>query len=224
MIYNNIKEAVFKERLNRFEALVQIDGNDEIVHVKNTGRCRELLINGTKVILQQMSGDRKTKYDLICVYKGEKLINMDSQAPNKAVFEWLSEGNLINADYIKPECKYENSRFDFYAEADCKKYFIEVKGVTLEENGVVMFPDAPTERGVKHINELVKCVEEGYEAYIIFVVQMEKVKYFTPNVKTHKEFADALKIAHEKGVKIICVDCKVKENEIKINNFADIVL
>ena len=224
MIYNNIKEAVFKERLNRFEALVQIDGCDEIVHVKNTGRCRELLIEGARVILQQMSGNRKTKYDLICVYKGEKLINMDSQAPNKVVFEWLSEGNLINADYIKPECKYENSRFDFYAESGEEKYFIEVKGVTLEENGIVMFPDAPTERGVKHINELVKCTEEGYGAYIIFVVQMENVTYFTPNIKTHRAFADTLKFAEEQGVKVICVDCEVKENEMKIKNFVDVVL
>ncbi len=224
MIYSNICKGIFRERLNRFEAIVEIDGKDTTVHVKNTGRCRELLIDGAKVILQKMPGSRKTKYDLICVYKGDRLINMDSQAPNKVVFEWLLEKNLINADYVKAECKYENSRFDFYAEGNNKKYFIEVKGVTLEENNVVMFPDAPTVRGVKHINELVKCIDDGYEAYIIFVVQMENADYFTPNVKTHKEFADALKKAQKKGVNVVCMDCVVKEDELKINNFVQIKL
>ena len=224
MIYENVKEAVFKERLNRFEAVVEIDGKKEVVHVKNTGRCKELLIDGAKVVLQKMGGNRKTNYDLICVYKGDMLVNMDSQAPNKVVYEWLVEKNLINADYVKPEYKYKNSRFDFYAEGNGKKYMIEVKGVTLEENGVVLFPDAPTERGVKHIKELIECVNEGYEAYIIFVVQMEGMKYFTPNVKTHKEFADTLAYAKERGVNVVCLDCFVKENSLKVNKFVQIEL
>ncbi len=224
MIYENVVEGTFVERLNRFEAIVLVNEKEELCHVKNTGRCKELLIKGVRVILQQMEGCRKTKYDLICVYKGERLINMDSQAPNKVVKEWLLDKNLINADYVKPECKYENSRFDFYAEGNNKKYFIEVKGVTLEENNVALFPDAPTQRGVKHIKELIKCMEDGYEAYIIFVIQMEGITMFTPNEKTHKEFAEALKEAKQKGVKIICVDCNVKENELKIDNFVHIKL
>ncbi len=217
-------EGIFLERLNRFEAVVEINREKNLVHVKNTGRCKELLVSGARVLLQEMTGNRKTKFDLICVYKGNTLVNIDSQAPNKVVYEWLLEKNLINAEYVKPEYKFENSRFDFYAEGNNKKYLIEVKGVTLEEKGVVLFPDAPTQRGVKHINELIKSIEMGYEAYIIFVVQMQGIEYFTPNRKTHREFAEALENAEKKGVNIVCVDCLVKENELKINNFVQIKL
>ena len=223
MKYERIKSGIFLSRPNRFIANIEIDGETQICHVKNTGRCRELLTEGAKVFVQESDNpNRKTKFDLISVYKGDRLINMDSQIPNKVFYEWIKCGNLFqNITYIKPECKYGSSRFDFYAETKDSKNFIEVKGVTLEENGVVMFPDAPTERGLKHINELIECKKEGYGAYIVFVVQMENVRYFTPNVKTHREFAQALKRAEQAGVRIVCVDCIVKRDEITVNNFVE---
>ncbi|MDF2803338.1 MAG: sfsA, partial [Anaerocolumna sp.] len=177
MIYNNIKAGIFKARPNRFVAHIEIDGHIEICHVKNTGRCKELLLPDCIVYVEEASNTaRKTKYSLIAVLKGEKIINMDSQIPNKAVHEWLLEGNLFqDITLIKPEKVYGNSRFDFYIETSKQKIFMEVKGVTLEEDGVVRFPDAPTERGVKHMNELISCTKQGYEAYILFVIQMEDV-------------------------------------------------
>ena len=222
MIYENIKKGKFISRPNRFIANVWIDGKEEICHVKNTGRCKELLVPGATVFVQEFNkAQRKTKFDLISVYKGDLLVNMDSQAPNKVFGEWL--GNYFkNITLVKPETKYKNSRFDFYVEADGKKIFIEVKGVTLEENGIVMFPDAPTERGVKHLNELCRCVEDGYEAYVFFVTQMEKAKYFTPNRKTHREFADALLKAQKAGVNICCVNCKVTQNSLFIKDFIEV--
>ena len=222
MIYENIKKGKFISRPNRFIANVWIDGKEEICHVKNTGRCKELLVPGATVFVQEFNkAQRKTKFDLISVYKGDLLVNMDSQAPNKVFGEWL--GNYFkNITLVKPETKYKNSRFDFYVEADGKKIFIEVKGVTLEENGIVMFPDAPTERGVKHLNELCRCVEDGYEAYVFFVTQMEKVKYFTPNRKTHMEFADALLKAQKAGVNICCVNCKASQNSLFIKDFIEV--
>ena len=164
MTYKNIIPGIFISRPNRFTAEVEIDGNIEICHVKNTGRCKELLIPGAEVYLQKSDNpNRATKYDLIAVRKGERLINMDSNAPNKVFFEYLQSGAYIkNITLIKPEARYGSSRFDFYVEAEGRRIFIEVKGVTLEENGVVMFPDAPTERGVKHLNELMRCASEGY--------------------------------------------------------------
>lgn len=218
MIYENIKEGSFICRPNRFIAQVNIDGKEETVHIKNTGRCRELLTPGARVFLQYSdSSKRKTSYDLISVYKGERLINMDSQAPNKVFGEFLAQGGLFEApELIKPECKYENSRFDFFVKTKDSEAFIEVKGVTLEENGVVLFPDAPTERGVKHINELIKAKNAGFDAYIAFVVQTENVKYFTPNRATHPQFADALKEAEKHGVNILCCDCRVTENSLNI--------
>ena len=202
MKYENIIKARFISRPNRFIAEVEIDGNIEIAHVKNTGRCKELLMEGTTVYVQKSDNPaRKTKYDLITVVKNGMLINMDSQAPNKVFGEWVSQGNFAaDVDLIKPECKYGNSRFDFYIEAGGRKIFAEIKGVTLEEEGIVMFPDAPTERGVKHIKELCECVKNGYEGYIFFIIQMEQCKYFTPNKATHPEFAEALKKASECGV------------------------
>ena len=216
MKYNNVYIGEFTERPNRFIAYVKINEKIEICHVKNTGRCRELLMPGVKVIVAKDDNPkRKTKYDLIAVYKGSHLINIDSQAPNKIFFEYLKNQREIR--FIKPEAKYKNSRFDFYIETDKKKIFIETKGVTLEENDIFMFPDAPTERGVKHLNELCDCVKEGYEACVVFIIQADYGTLFTPNSKTHKEFSDALKKAEKCGVKIYCFNCIVGEDEIELN-------
>ena len=226
MFYDDIIVGNFISRPNRFIAKVNIKGKEKTVHVKNTGRCKELLKDNTIVFCQHFnSKNRKTDYDLISVYKGDRLINMDSQAPNRVIHELLLSGKLFNdVEIIKPEFKYKNSRFDFYVITKSKKIFIEVKGVTLEDNGVVLFPDAPTQRGLKHINELIEAKKDGYESYIIFVVQMENVKYFTPNMKTHPEFGEALRNAKKNGVNIICYDCKVTENTLEINNQVDIKL
>ena len=220
MIYENIVTGNFLSRPNRFIAQVNINGITETVHVKNTGRCKELLTDNAKVLCQHFANtNRKTAYDLISVYKGDRLINMDSQAPNKVFKEFLEKNILFeNIEIIKPECKYQNSRFDFYVKTADKEIFIEVKGVTLEENGVVLFPDAPTERGIKHLNELITAKSHGYDAYVVFVVQMENVKYFTPNSKTHKAFAKALLNAKNNGVNVLCYDCKVTETTLDINN------
>lgn len=218
MKYKNMKMGRFIDRPNRFIANIEIDGEIETCHVKNTGRCKELLIPNASVIVSEgMQPGRKTKYDLISVFKGDRLINIDSQSPNKIVLEWLQKGNLFkDVHFIKPEAKYKNSRFDFYVETKHERIFIEVKGATLEENGVVMFPDAPTERGVKHINELVDCINNGYKAYVIFVVQMKDVLYFMPNDDMHKEFGQALRLAKEQGVEILAFDCFVTEDSIEI--------
>ncbi len=226
MRYNNIKKAVFKSRPNRFIAICAADGEEQVCHVKNTGRCKELLIPGVTVYLEEReSKDRKTKFDLIAVLKGDTLFNIDSQAPNKVFGEWLSKGNLFrDFSLIRPETKYKNSRFDFYIEHSMGKAFVEVKGVTLEENGVLKFPDAPTERGVKHIGELCDAVENGYEAYIAFIVQTDRAEFFTPNRKTHPEFADALEEAQKKGVKIICLSCRIKPDLIEINGYVPVKL
>lgn len=226
MTYQNIKKAKFIERPNRFIAYCEINGKTEVCHVKNTGRCKELLIPGVTVYVQEAnSPTRKTKYDLISVVKGDRLINIDSQAPNKVFYEWAISGKFLpDITLIKPESVFQNSRFDFYIETENKKAFVEVKGVTLEEKGVVMFPDAPTERGVKHIEELIQAKKQGYEAFIVFIVQMESVNYFTPNIKTHKTFADKLKEANKYGVKVICYDCKVSENSLSVNDRINIIL
>lgn len=226
MKYDNIVKGKFISRPNRFIAHVEINGKKEISHVKNTGRCKELLISGVNVFLQENDNpNRKTKFSLIAVEKGNRLINIDSQIPNKVVNEWLENGNLFkDITLIKPETKYGNSRFDFYVETKEKKIFIEVKGATLEENGVVRFPDAPTERGVKHINELCECKKEGYEAYIIFVIQMKGVMYFEPNMKTHKEFGYALKKAKDSGVNILALDCEVTRETIVMGQYVNVKL
>lgn len=226
MIYDNVEKGIFRSRPNRFIAIVEVNGKDEVCHVKNTGRCRELLINGTEVILQKSSNQkRKTKYDLISVYKNGILINMDSQAPNKVFYEWALKGNFLpDIGLIKPEFTYGKSRFDFYIETGKEKIFVEVKGVTLEKDGVAMFPDAPTECGVKHVNALAECIKAGYKAYVIFVVQMEKAEYFTPNRETHEEFADALINACKSGVKIMALSCKVEENCLVIEDTLQVKL
>lgn len=220
MIYPEIQKAYFISRPNRFVAKVSINGKETAVHVKNTGRCRELLTEGAEIWLEKSNNtNRKYQYSLVTVKKGSRMVNMDSQAPNKAVGEWLSEGGLFSdVKLIKPECKYGNSRFDFYVEYEDKKAFIEVKGVTLENEGVVSFPDAPTERGSKHLRELCECVKEGYEAYIIFVIQMKDVLCFTANAEHDPDFARALKEAHRDGVRILAYDCIVAEDEMKIGD------
>ncbi|MGN0143988.1 MAG: DNA/RNA nuclease SfsA [Clostridium sp.] len=227
MKYDKMTKGIFQSRPNRFIANVEINGVNEVCHVKNTGRCKELLIPGKTTVYVQESDNpnRKTKYSVIGVLKGDRKINMDSQVTNKVVHEWISKGNLFNdVTLIKPEKKYKNSRFDFYVETKTEKAFIEVKGATLEENNIVRFPDAPTERGVKHIHELCECLKEGYKAYIIFVIQMKDVLYFTPNDETHKEFGDALREAEKKGVKIIAVDCNVTEDSIDICDYVGVKL
>lgn len=226
MTYNNIFRAKFISRPNRFIANIEIDGKAEVAHVKNTGRCKELLTDGATVFVQKSDNpNRKTKYDLIGVIKGDRMINMDSQIPNKVFGQWAeSSGFFGSLTLIKSEKTYGNSRFDYYLETETDKIFVEVKGVTLEEDGVVLFPDAPTERGVKHINELCRCIDDGYKAYIFFIIQMDNVKYFTPNRKTHPAFADALKNAAEKGVGIYALDCKVTENSIVADNFIEVML
>lgn len=216
MKYNNIVKGEFIDRPNRFIANVLIDNDIEVCHVKNTGRCKELLVKGSTVYLQKSDNlNRKTKFDLIAVQKGDRLINMDSQIVNYVALEFIPE-LFDNIRLIKPEYKYGNSRLDIYVETDTEKIFIEVKGVTLENDGVVSFPDAPTERGVKHLRELQKAVTEGYRAYVLFVVQMADVKYFEPNSKTHPEFADELKKAKENGVIPLAFDCAVTPDSIKI--------
>lgn len=218
MRYKNICKGRFLRRPNRFIAIVDIEGEETICHVKNTGRCRELLLEGSTVFLEDCgeNTNRKTRYDLIAVYKKDMLVNVDSQAPNKVVGEYLP---ILFPDILmaRPEKKYKNSRFDFYVETEKKKLFLEVKGVTLEENGTARFPDAPTERGIKHMQELMACMEDGYDAYIIFVIQMEGMKQFEPNVTTHPAFGKVLKEAEDAGVKIRCLGCTVEPDELWIS-------
>ena len=218
MKYENTKRAVFLDRPNRFIAHVDLNGQTETVHVKNTGRCKELLIPGTEVILEEsVNPARKTKYDLICVNKSGRWINMDSQAPNKAAEEWVAAGNLFPEEVtVRREKTYGNSRFDLYVESEERKAFIEVKGVTLEENDIVRFPDAPTERGIKHLHELMKAASDGYEAYLLLVIQMKDVRYFEPNRETHPKFGETLKEAADAGVHILAYDCAITEDSMKI--------
>ena len=224
MKYKIITEGEFISRPNRFVAYVFVDGKEELCHVKNTGRLGELLKKGSKVYLEKSENPkRKTKYDIIAVYKGDALINIDSQASNKIFGEWIIKSNYFGEIiYLKPEAKYENSRFDFYIETKEKKIFVEVKGVTLEDDGVLKFPDAPTARGIKHIKELKNSVEDGYEAYVFFIVQMEKVKYFTPNKGTHSEFYTELLNASKSGVQIKCLNCCVDKHSITAKSFVDV--
>lgn len=219
MRYERISEAAFLSRPNRFVAYVEREGKQEICHVKNTGRCRELLAPGARVYLQESDNPaRKTRYDLVAVRKGERIVNMDSQIPNYAVREWLEAGNLFQKiSLLRPEMRYGNSRFDLYLEADGKRIFMEIKGVTLEENGEARFPDAPTERGVKHIRELINCVKDGYEAYVMFVIQMKGVYSIKPNDQMHPAFGEALREAALAGVKVLAYDCNVTEDSIRLD-------
>ena len=262
MKYENVKEGIFIARPNRFIGEVLLDGKKEKVHVKNTGRCKELLIEGARVFLAEASNpERKTKYDLIAVYKDlskekglpqkEKsphslLVNLDSQAPNTVFYEYAAAGHFVN-DIVemKREKAYKDSRLDLYIKTkgkdrnighireghitesmkdqrpeQVKEYMIEIKGVTLEENGLALFPDAPTERGIKHIRDLIKAKEEGYEAYIVFIIQMEGMKAFSPNRKTHPEFGQALDEAKKAGVNILALEAKVTRDSLFLTDDA----
>lgn len=224
MKYDNTVKGIFLERPNRFIAYCEIRGRTELCHVKNTGRCKELLVKGAMVILQEFSDTaRKTKFDIIAVYKNGKLINMDSAAPNKAAWEFIPE-LLGGVDYLKPEYVFGSSRIDFYAEKSGEKYLIEVKGCTLEQDGVCLFPDAPTERGLKHVIELTSAKKLGYHSIILIVIQIDNVKYFTPNYATHFQFGTALKTAAEQGVEVIAVKCRVTENSMVIDGFVPVEL
>lgn len=251
MQYKKTITGIFHSRPNRFAAIVEVAGREEVCHVKNTGRCRELLIPGCKVILsdsqwnhhsetdpdtglplvseKKRTSARKTRYDLIAVYKGGLLINMDSQAPNAAAKEWLEAGGLFSLPQaqeaglgshlrsLRPETVFGNSRFDFFLETDTCQMFLEVKGVTLEEQGVLKFPDAPTARGVKHLTELSACTRQGYRAGVLFVIQMENALYFTPNEQTHPAFAQTLRQVCEEGVLLFAMACQVTPDGMKIS-------
>lgn len=221
MKYENCIPATFLRRVNRFVAHVCVDGAEEVVHVKNTGRCRELLMSGCRVYLTRSSNpSRKTAYDLVTVEKMRSdgtplLVNMDSQIVNGVAEEWLRRGPLFSADaHLRREVTYGNSRFDFYIEDGSRKAFLEVKGVTLEHEGVASFPDAPTERGVKHLRELVSCLEAGYEAYVLFVVAMKGMRWVCPNDATHKAFGDALRQAAAAGVRVLAVECDITPDSV----------
>ena len=223
MHYANMVDGKFLKRPNRFIAHVVIHGKEEICHVKNTGRCRELLPAGAKVWCQKFdSANRKTKYDLITVQKGSRLINMDSQAPNKAAMEWLQAGGLGTLEQLRPETKWGESRFDFSFLKDGKTCYLEVKGVTLENDGVCAFPDAPTERGVKHLKELTALANQGFGAYILFIIQMENVKYLHPNDKTDPAFGEALRKAAAAGVQLLAVDCWITQDSMTIRQPVEI--
>ena len=216
MKYDNITRAVFLKRPNRFIAEVNIDGHREVVHVKNTGRCKELLIPGCEVWLTAPgTPDRKTKYDLVAVRKDNGILfNIDSQAPNKVVKEWL---DVQNYDRIVPEYTYGDSRIAFYMERGDERYLMEVKGCTLEVGGIGYFPDAPTQRGVKHLHELAAAVNKGYKAMLAFVIQMDGVSEVRPNIETHAEFGIALDEAKSAGVEVLFLKCHVEPNTLEIN-------
>lgn len=232
-ILNKTIKGIFINRLNRFEGIVKIEGLKELVHIPNTGRCRELLVKGAMVILEiRESKTRKTPYEMIMVYKGDRLISIDSQAPNKIAEEAVRKGlieEIGNYGYVKREVYYQSSRFDLFLkrteqsrkEDSC---YIEIKGVTLEIDGIAKFPDAPTERGARHLRELAAARREGYRAAVIFLVQMEGIKHFTPNKLMDGQFAEALTAARDNGVEVLSYNCKVSEKEIIINEKVEVIL
>ncbi|QUI20965.1 DNA/RNA nuclease SfsA [Vallitalea pronyensis] len=228
MTYNDMVEGIFLERPNRFIAKVLIEGQLETVHVKNTGRCKEILIKGTKIFLQKSNNpNRKTKYSLISAYKDKLLINIDSQVPNDVVYEAIISHKIPELQHlhvVKREQKYKNSRFDMYFEGENRKGFVEVKGVTLEKEGLAMFPDAPTERGTKHVKELIDAMKEGYEGYVFLLIQMAGINKFVPNVKTDPKFSAALKQAKDAGIHILCYNCYVTDDAIEIGHRAEVVV
>ena len=218
--YGNTVRGTFVSRPNRFIAKVLVEGKEETVHVKNTGRCREILVPGTQVVLEDSCNPtRKTRYDLIAAYKGGNLINIDSQSPNKAFGEFITESGIFGGTpAVHPEYSHGDSRFDFYIESEGRRIFVEVKGVTREFDGVCMFPDAPTERGLKHLRGLERCVEEGYEAYLALVVQMKGMHVFVPDYETHPEFGREMERAEEMGVGILVYDCVVTEDSMYVDS------
>lgn len=226
MKYENIKKAKFLSRPNRFVANIELEGEIHTAHVKNTGRCRELLVPGAEIYVQEFDSDtRKTKFDVITVKKGERLINMDSQVPNHVFREWVDNGKFTDGvTLIRPETFYGDSRFDFYIEAGDRKIFVEVKGVTLEENGIVRFPDAPTERGVKHLRELIRAKDDGYEAHVVFIVQMDGISHLEPNDATHPAFGAVLREAAQKGVSVTALCCRITPDSIEATGEIDVKL
>lgn len=227
MKYKNITYGIFITRLNRFIGKVKVNGIVKTVHIKNTGRCKELLVEGARVVLEISDNpERKTKYDLVSVYKnGTALINMDSQLPNALVAEWLPKSYLFSETAnIKREVIHGDSRFDIFVTDGDRKAFIEVKGVTLENEGHFRFPDAPTERGVKHLRGLISCVNEGYEAYVIFVLQAKNALSLSPNDETHPLFGTVLREAQEAGVKVLAFDCDVFPDEVTISASVPVIL
>ncbi len=215
MQYDNAVPGIFVARPNRFIAHCMINHELAVCHVKNTGRCKELLVPGATVYLQKAAKDgRRTLYDLIAVEKGRRLVNLDSQAPNKVFRQWAEAGGIPDIRLIKPECTFGLSRLDFYIETAMRRLFVEVKGVTLEEDGTAMFPDAPTERGIKHMEELCRCVQAGYDAMVVFIIQMKGVHCFLPNDRTHPAFGAALREAERCGVRLLAMDCLVSPNQI----------
>ena len=218
MRYANMVPGFFRNRPNRFIAHVEIDGKEQVVHVKNTGRCRELLVPGAMVWCQRSDNPaRKTQYDLITVRKGQRLINMDSQAPNAAAREWLERGGLGKIENLRQETVHGDSRFDFSFTLDGRTCFLEVKGVTLEDNGGCAFPDAPTQRGAKHLRGLAEAARQGYGTYVLFVIQMADVKYIHPNDRTDPDFGAALREAAARGVKVLAVSCQIRVDEMNIS-------
>lgn len=228
MNYDAVVAGRFLARPNRFIAYVEVGGEEIVAHVKNTGRCRELLIPGTTVYLQDWGEEhpgRKTRYDVIAVEKGPLLVNMDSQAPNKVFAQWAESGGFVDGlTLLRPEVKWGNSRFDFAWEADGRRGFTEVKGVTLEDGGHARFPDAPTQRGVKHLEELILAKREGYEAVVCFVLQMEGMRAFSPNDETHPAFGAALRRAAEAGVRIVAMECHVTPGTLDITREVPVIL
>lgn len=226
MHYQNVRAAKFIDRPNRFIAHVELDGSVETVHVKNTGRCRELLVPGCTVYLEKGTNpNRKTAYDLIAVEKGSSLINMDAQAPNKVFAEWAAAGGFLpDVTAIRPEYAYGGSRLDFCVETEGRLHLVEVKGVTLEENGNALFPDAPTERGVKHIRELQRAAETGLDAVLFFVVQIRDIHSVAPNDVTHPAFGGALREAAAHGVRVLAYDCDVTPDSLKIRREVPVIL
>ena len=225
MKYGSMVPGRFLQRPNRFIAHVEIQNETQICHVKNTGRCRELLPPGAQVWCEVAQNPaRKTKFDLITVQKGHRLINMDSQAPNTAAREWLLAGGLGQIDNLRPETVHGGSRFDFSFTRDGRPCLLEVKGVTLENDGVCAFPDAPTQRGARHLRHLAQAVQEGYGAYVLFVIQMSDVQYLHPNDATDPEFGAALRQAHAAGVQVLAMDCRVEINSMTIDKPVAVIL
>lgn len=223
MFYFNVQKGSFISRPNRFIANVELDGKTEVCHVKNTGRCAELLVPGATVWVSGAQNSlRRTKYDLITVDRGGVLVNMDSQAPNRLFAEWAISGGVDGLEEIKAERRYRTSRFDFMLTRRGRPMFVEVKGVTLERDGVALFPDAPTERGVKHIRELMEAKKDGYDAAIFFVIQMKGPERLMPNAETHPAFAQALSEAREAGVEIMARDCVVTPHRVMIDSEIDV--
>ncbi|MBR2783891.1 MAG: DNA/RNA nuclease SfsA [Firmicutes bacterium] len=226
MNYANVRAARFIDRPNRFIAHIELDGKTEVCHVKNTGRCRELLLPGARVYVQECpSPARRTAFDLIAVEKGSLLINMDSQAPNRVFGEWAAGGGFWpGLTLLKPETRFGSSRFDFYLEAEERRAFVEVKGVTLEREGLALFPDAPTERGRKHVTELMRCREQGCEACLFFLIQMRGISRFTVNDETDPAFGRAVRQAVEAGVQVLAYDCAVTPDSLSVGQPVEIVL